>query len=218
LARKLFSWRAEVPRAVSPRLHLELEILAHCGAPPRPAPVKAGGGRGASGDPGRSDAGPDSGGVGTAEGPPETLALPGTGPAGLFGDAPGEEDKSGEGDSGRPESERPSPDEYGSPWDKLIAAALADRVSVAAFLLPADAEFHDGVLTLVYPQGYRFHYEMLREPGVRGYVEDLARRFFRPLLSVRIEYAGEEERKLSLEEGAELLARYLEGRVVREEG
>lgn len=99
----------------------------------------------------------------------------------------------------------------------MIAAALGERVSVAAFLLPAEAEFRDGILTVRLPEGFRFHYEMLKDVEVRRYVEDLAHRFFRPLLSVRIEYEGEERRKLSLEEGAELLARYLEGRVVREE-
>ena len=218
LARKLFSWRAEAPRAISPRLHLELEILAHCGAPPRPVPVGSAEEGAASDGPGEGGAGPPRRGDG-ATGGDASGARPGPEPgAGLFADAPTGETGPGEGDVGRRGTSWPSPDGYESPWDKLIATALAERISVAAFLLPVDAEFQDGILTLVYPEGYRFHHEMLREPEVRGYVEDLARRFFQPLLSVRIEYAGEEERKLSLEEGAELLARYLEGRVVREEG
>jgi hypothetical protein len=119
---------------------------------------------------------------------------------------------------GTRKTDLPSPDELESPWDKLIAAALGERVSVAAFLLPAEAEFQDGILTIRFPKGFKFHYEMLKDVEVKRYVEGLAHRFFQPLLSVRIEYEGEEDRRLSLEEGAELLARYLEGRVVREEG
>ena len=231
LARKLFSWRAEVPKAISPRLHLELEILAHCGVPQRPSPAAAA---------------PQA----TADIPaPATIEASGKTPSAgedsnrLQGTSPPEkEDGTGssspkEGPRKSPEVEGlfggelkediaqearktdlPSPDELESPWDKLIVAALGERVSVAAFLLPAEAEFQDGILTIRFPKGFKFHYEMLKDVEVKRYVEGLAHRFFQPLLSVRIEYEGEEERRLSLEEGAELLARYLEGRVVREEG
>ncbi len=218
LARKLFSWRAEIPRAISPRLHLELEILAHCGAPPRPIPVGRGEGGGAADVPGDDAPEPPpevdvdapagaegAGGQGSADAR--------GGPGGLFAEPAGDAEPAPRAGGGWP-----SPDEYGSPWDKVIAAALADRVSVAAFLLPAEAAFRDGVLTIRFPEGFRFHYEMLREPGTREYLEALARRFFQPLLSVRIEYEGKEEGKLALEEAAELVARYLEGKVVREEG
>ena len=228
LARKLFAWRAEIPKAISPRLHLELEILTHCGVPPRPSREAALSSRASTDNP-----------VGITSEAPDISALPQEG-----SNSPREKTPPEERDTGCPVEEKkppkgpeakglfegeestepevretlfPSPDEFASPWDELIAAALGERVSVAAFLLPAEAEFRDGILTVRLPEGFRFHYEMLKDVEVRRYVEDLAHRFFRPLLSVRIEYEGEERRKLSLEEGAELLARYLEGRVVREE-
>ncbi|MGY4707242.1 DNA polymerase III subunit gamma/tau [Candidatus Bipolaricaulota sp. J31] len=216
LARKLFSWRVEVPRAISPRLHLELEILAHCGAPPRPVPVgpREGGG---TVDPGGSAPGTPPEAEVDAPAGAERVGDQGSadargGPGGLFVEPMGDEQPAPRTGGGWP-----SPDEYESPWDKLIAAALGERVSVAAFLLPAEAEFRDGILTIRFPEGFRFHYEMLRDPETRKYLEALTHRFFQPLLSVRIEYEGGEEKKLGLEEAAELVARYLEGKVVREE-
>jgi DNA polymerase-3 subunit gamma/tau len=232
LARRLFSWRAEIPKTVSPRLHLELEILSLCGAPTRPihepsvsspkaaellaeAPqVKKSRGIGEEGpteveSPEGGSASVAVDGVGSAE-------TGETGPGALF--APTTEDGGEEVLKSSGSRKWPIPEEFDNPWDQLITAALADRVAVATFLLPAEVEFRDGILTITLPEGYRFHYEMLRELEVRRYVEELARRFFQPLLSLRIEYVGEEREKLSLEEGAELLARYLEGRVVKEGG
>ena len=215
IARKLFLWRGELTRAFSPRLHLELEILAHCGAPTRKpqAPELVGEGIGAGNTPG-SAASPGSVPPAPAGG---DLPQSGSREAGA-GDAPGEGGLFREGE--RPEEPRvpslPSPEDLESPWDKLIATCLRERTSVAAFLLPAEADFRDGILTIRLPEGYGFHYEMLREPGTAAFVERLARRFFSPLLSVRIEYAGRRGEKLSLEEAAELAARIFEGKILKE--
>ncbi|MBC7098501.1 DNA polymerase III subunit gamma/tau [Candidatus Bipolaricaulota bacterium] len=154
LARRLLQLRAELPRAVSPRLHLEIEILSLCGPPTGPTPE--------------------------AEEPQE----------------------------GRP------PDD---PWRAMLTAILRERPSVAALLAPAKAELTDGVLTVRLPRDCRFHYESLLEPEVRSYLEETAQQFFGALLLVDIRWEGREDEGPSLEERAELVARALEGRIIKEE-
>jgi hypothetical protein len=82
-------------------------------------------------------------------------------------------------------------------------------------LSPARASYSDGILRIVLPEGYRFHYELLREKDLKAVLEEVARKFYEPLLAVEIEYAGNDgPRSLTLEEAARLLAEHLEGKII----
>lgn len=114
-----------------------------------------------------------------------------------------------------PEQPLASGGEPAQGWEAMLEALLAERPAVAAFLAPAAATWADGLLTVRLPPDRAYHYEALQDPKVRAYVEQVAHRFFNPLLAVEIVWEGKGE-KPSLEEGARVLAEALEGRVVRE--
>jgi len=101
-------------------------------------------------------------------------------------------------------------------WGDMLEAVLAEKVSVAACLAPAEAIWADGLLTIRLPADCGYHYEFLLEPAIRGYVEATAHRFFDPLLAVQLVWAGANHDRPTLEEGARLLAQALEGTVLRE--
>lgn len=103
----------------------------------------------------------------------------------------------------------------GSAWDAMLEAVFAQRVSVAAFLYPAEATWADGLLTIRLPADCGYHYESLLDPAVRGYVEAVAHRMFNPLLAVQLVWAGGNQVP-TLEEGARILAEALEGRILQE--
>ncbi len=210
VARRLIGWRAELPRSASPRIHLELEILAACG-PPGPQGTVS---RGIAGGKAPEEEGEEAP-EGTVE-PPVPVGDPGEGKeAGSQETLPLVEETASQRSV---EATVPSPDVFPDPWERLLADILRERVSVAAFLRPAEHSFQDGVLRIVLPEGYRFHYDSLREPEVRAYIEAKARRYFQPLLSVQLEYRGGEEKGMSLEEGARLVAEIFQGKIVKENG
>jgi len=188
LARRLLELRAELTRAVSQRLHLEVEILSLCGPPTKPA-VKT------------QETAPQA----TTEAeptPPEPKPVQTDKPATL---------------SEPPKTEQESAQPEEDPWSAMLIAMLEERASLAAFLAPAKAELVDGVLVVRLPRDCRFHYESLLEPDVRSYVEEMALRFFGALLAVDIRWEGREDEGPSLEERAELVAKTLEGKVIKEE-
>ncbi|HQM38202.1 MAG TPA: DNA polymerase III subunit gamma/tau [Candidatus Bipolaricaulis anaerobius] len=98
-------------------------------------------------------------------------------------------------------------------WEAMLQAVLDDRVAVAAFLAPAEVMWADGLLTVRLPPDCGYHYESLLEPAVRDYVEATAHKFFAPLLAVQLVWAGAHP-KPSLEEGARILAKAVEGRIL----
>lgn len=114
-----------------------------------------------------------------------------------------------------PASEAKPTGPEGTAWEAMIEAVFAERVSVAAFLYPAEATWADGLLTIRLPADCGYHYESLRDPAVHGYVEAVAHRFFDPLLTVQLAWAGGNQ-KPTLEEGARILAEALEGTILRE--
>ncbi|MGC9530093.1 MAG: DNA polymerase III subunit gamma/tau [Candidatus Bipolaricaulaceae bacterium] len=107
--------------------------------------------------------------------------------------------------------------EAGRLWRSMWDAILEERVSVAAFLSPAQVQLVDGLLIIRLPEDCGFHYDALQEPAVRTYVEAKAQEFFGALLSVEIQWAGASRQDPSLEERAQLLARALEGRIIKED-
>jgi len=147
-------------------------------------------------------------------GQPKSLALsrPGAQPTEVR--PPAKDDKPPEPSAPRVEP-RSEPGGDG-PWWALLQALVEDRPDVAAFLWPGQATWRDGQLTVRFPKGCGFHYESLAEPEVRSYVEDQARRFYDPLLSLEFVDEGGNGPKMTLEEGARLVAQALEGTVVEE--
>ena len=191
LARRLLELRAELTRAISQRLHLEVEILSLCGPPKRSAMKAKETGRKPQ------ETAPQS--VVKAEPTPlEPKPVQAEKPA-------------------SPKTEGEAAQSKEDPWNAMLAAMLEERASVAAFLAPAKAELTDGVLTIRLPEECRFHYESLLEPDVRAYVEEMAQRFFGALLALDIRWEGKEDEGPSLEERAQLVARTLEGKVIKEE-
>ncbi|MEN3009894.1 MAG: DNA polymerase III subunit gamma/tau [Candidatus Bipolaricaulaceae bacterium] len=178
----LLALRAELPRAFSRRLRLELFVLEHCGLPKNPKPQEP-----------RGAASPSSTPPPREEEPKPSLQdaePPSPGPAPAAG----------------PEAER---------WAELVRAAWEARADLGVFLAPAQWTYADGILRLTLPEGYRYHYEALKDKEVRAALEEVARRFFDPLLAVEIAYAGNTGPKpLSLEEAARLLAEKLEGEII----
>jgi len=185
IAQRLLELRGELGRAFSRRLHVELAIIALCGPPQNTEPPAPSV---------RAEAG----------------ALPlATSPVAACqtGREPIE--------IAAPASEERQPRPKGTAWEAMLEAVLAERVSVAAFLYPAEATWADGLLTIRFPADCGYHYESLRDPAVRGYVEEVAHRFFDPLLTVQVAWAGGSH-KPTLEEGARILAEALEGTILRE--
>lgn len=204
VARRLIELRAELPRAFSRRLHLEVAVLELCGPPRAAAQATA--------------AHPDlvpSGSAATPAAPAETHPDPGATPA-----FPPAAESPRQDEPPSPPVTRGAPqamDPVGKAWQEMLAAILKERVAVAAFLAPATATLVDGLLTIRLPADCGYHYESLLDPEVRAYVEGTAQRFFSPLLAVHIAWEGEAGAKPSLEEGARLLAQALEGTILREE-
>ena len=186
----LIELRSQLPRAFSRRLHLELFVLEHCGPPKRVqvSPVRKSAEIAApSRDPGFPKAEDAPVPPPSPEKAPETFSQ--------------EEAKS---------SEEPE-----DPWERLLRAAWEKRADLGVFLSPARASYSDGILRILLPEGYRFHYELLREKDLKAVLEEVARKFYEPLLAVEIEYAGNDgPRPLTLEEAARLLAEHLEGKII----
>ncbi len=193
IAKWLLGLRAELPRAVSRKLHLELEILARCGyrARPKEPPEKEEPSQGRPKErPNRGEAQREPGG------PPQA------GPQG----------------PDRPLAPPTEPSEgFAASWRKLLREILPERPSIAAFLSPARPELTDGLLVVSLPADARFHYESLLEPENKAYVERMAQRFFPELLTVDIRWEGTEDEGPSLEERARILADALEGEILKEE-
>jgi len=185
IAQRLIELRGELGRAFSRRLHVEMAVVALCGPPQKREPP----------------ASPVQATVG---------ALPLVAPPGT---ARRPTDQRIE--RAAPESEERPTQPNGTAWQAMLAAVFAERVSVAAFLHPAEATWADGLLTIRLPSDCGYHYESLRDPAVRGYVEAVAHKFFNPLLTVQLAWAGGTQ-KPTLEEGARILAEALEGTILRE--
>ena len=191
LARRLLELRAELTRAISQRLHLEVEILSLCG-PPKGSAMKA---------------------KETGRKPQETAPQPS-----VKAEPTPLEPKPVQAEKpASPKTEGEAAQSKEDPWNAMLAAMLEERASVAAFLAPAKAELTDGVLTVRLPEECRFHYESLLEPDVRAYVEEMAQRFFGALLALDIRWEGKEDEGPSLEERAQLVAKTLEGKIIKEE-
>jgi len=189
----LIELRSQLPRAFSRRLHLELFILEHCGPPKQsqvpkvPVPKSA------------EIAVPPK-----DPGPPKTEEAP---TPQAFSEKEPETFSQKEEAKGQEESE--------DPWERLLWAAWERRADLGVFLSPARASYSDGILRIVLPEGYRFHYELLHEKDLKAVLEEVARKFYEPLLAVEIEYAGNDgPRVLTLEEAARLLAEHLEGKII----
>jgi len=186
----LIELRSQLPRAFSRRLHLELFILEHCG-PPKQAqvpqvPVKKSA---------EIAVPPKDPGFPKTEEAPTPQAYP---------------EKEPETFSQKEEAKSPE-----DPWERLLWAAWERRADLGVFLSPARASYSDGILRIVLPEGYRFHYELLHEKDLKAVLEEVARKFYEPLLAVEIEYAGNDgPRVLTLEEAARLLAEHLEGKII----
>lgn len=186
----LIGLRSQLPRAFSRKLHLELFVLEHCGPPKKPkvshVPVTTGAEPVVpSRDPGIPRAEEAITSQPSFEGEPKTS----------------------------PQEEGPA--EPGDPWERLLRAAWEKRADLGVFLSPARGSYSDGILRIVLPSGYRFHYELLREKDLKAVLEEVARKFYEPLLAVEIEYAGNDgPRSLTLEEAARLLAEHLEGKII----
>ena len=199
LAKKLLELRAELPRAVSRKLHLEVAVLEVCG-PPSSTPVAGS----LTSEEGSSRSEPQ------AEEPSVVESGPGSSASAKPVSPPKERPQEQE------EGEETSPGEA-DPWGEMLLGMLDERPSVAAFLAPARAKLVDGLLIIRLPADCRFHYESLLEPGVRQYLEEMAQRHFGGLLTVDIRWEGEETETPSLEERARLVAEMLEGEIIKEE-
>jgi DNA polymerase-3 subunit gamma/tau len=201
LLAELVELRAQLPRAFSRRIHLELFVLERCGPPKGQAPKET---------PARTEpeallplSSPSPPPLASAL-PPENFPAPGpAGPAGSSPPLPAQ-DVSGPKPAGGEEA-----------WAQLLRAAWERRADLGVFLAPAKATYADGVLRVVLPEGFRFHYELLREKERTSMLEELAKSFYDPLLAVEVLYAGNDgPRPLSLGEAARLLAEALEGEIL----
>ena len=190
LAKRLLELRAELPRAVSRKLHLEVAILELCGPPTEKRQL------------------------GAKEQEVELVEQDSSEPEAPSAPPP-KPTPEGEpaGDEPPDQPERAA----AGPWEEMLQAMLEERPSVAAFLAPAEAELVDGLLRVSLPEQCRFHYESLLEPGVRRYLEDMAQRYFQGVLTVDIRWEGKGDTGPSLEERAKLVAEALEGEILKEE-
>lgn len=183
---ELVELRAQLPRAFSRKIHLEVFLLGKCGAPKRPRALKP--------EPVSSQK-------------PESETAPSLASPEPEKTAPAEPHKA---------SSLP-PEEGGrTPQEEFLRAAWEKRADLGVFLAPAEITYADGVLRVILPEGYRFHYESLKEKEVFAALQEVAHRFFDPLLAVEVLYAGNDGPSfLSLEEAARLLAETLEGEILR---
>lgn len=201
----LVELRAQLPRAFSRKLHLELFVLEKCGVPKRPLSYES-----------ASPSVPAETVVTTEEEPekPEPEAVPEPAPE-LKPEPEVREEHAAEIPANPEFSRPPNAEEKEDQWTKLLRAAWEKRADLGVFLAPAEATYADGILRIVLPQGFRFHYESLREKEVFSALNEVARAFFDPLLAVEVLYAGNDGPKsLTLEEAARLLAESLEGEVI----
>ncbi|MBC7222525.1 DNA polymerase III subunit gamma/tau [Candidatus Bipolaricaulota bacterium] len=183
----LVELRAQLPRAFSRKLHLELFVLEKCGVPQNP--------------PREENIPPPS--------PPPKEEKQESEEAEPLGAPAAKEAIQGE----EPCSETPQKEE--DVWTRLLRAAWEKRADLGVFLAPAAATYVDGILRLTLPEGYRFHYESLKEKEIFAALQEVAREFFDPLLAVEVVYAGNDgPRSLTLEEAARLLAESLEGEII----
>lgn len=206
LLSRLLELRAELPRAFSRRLHLELFVLELCGSPKRPVKAR------------------------------DLPQAQPADPAQLNRDSPDQDNLSPKREAGDPsgagqtkeeievaestedgaagQSRRGEGDET---WGKLVEEAWTRRADLGVFLSTAQPSFSDGVLHLAFPEEHGFAWECLQDQKMRGLVEELARLFYDPLLALEVHWLGEgAKRALNLEEAAQLLAQALEGEIIWE--
>jgi len=181
----LVELRVQLPRAFSRKLHLELFVLEKCGAPKRPLLSAP------VSSPNLSAQEPQD-----SEEPPKISPIP----------------EKEEPTFSKETEEAPAEED---PWTKLLRVAWEKRADLGVFLAPAEASYADGILRIVLPEGFRFHYESLKEVEIFSLLQELAHQFFDPLLAVEVVYAGNDApRPLTLEEAARLLAESLEGEII----
>jgi len=190
VARALVSWRAELPRAVSRRLHVELGILELCGRPcgqQREAPA-----------PENSSENRDN--KATQPTDPDT-------PEGEFN--PSEPEPLATTD--------PQPSRADPQWHDFISNCYEGSKALAVFLQPAGHQFADGVLRITLPAECRFHYDSLQETDTRRALERAAQEHFGALLAVQVEWEGVIDTGPTLEDKAEIAAEVFEGEIVKEQ-
>ncbi len=209
VARALVRWRAELPRTLSRRLHVELGILELCGPQTPSAADKP---QGAATSRPQKPAKPSS--TDEAAQPTEVKTHK---PSAK--EAPAEEKQAPSPRKTRQAAtqETPTKEEENPEWQRMLAECYGERRSLAVFLAPAKAALADGTLRIVLPAEFRFHYECLQEPDVRQLMEQIAQRCFGALLAVHVEWEGREVSEPSLEERAALAAEVLEGEIVKEQ-
>ncbi len=188
VARALVTWRAELPRVVSRRLHVELGILELCG-PSGEQPPQA------------------------ESSPPErnhSTAHDSSSPEGSTTPPPCAPPAADSTASRETVAQDPT-------WQALLADCYQQSRALAAFLLPARHCLADGTLRIILPVDCRFHYDCLQEPLLREALEQVAQRHFGALLAVHVEWEGGADPEPSLEERAALAAEVLEGEIVKEQ-
>lgn len=197
----LIELRAQLPRAFSRRLHVELFVLEKCGVPKHPQVL--GSEILSSGTKLERNAPSDRGFLGDpvlAQTAPEAKASPNT-------PLPAQETTE--------EARWPQAEGKDERWARFLRAAWEERADLGVFLWPAQEIYVDGFLRLILPEGFRFHYESLKEKELFAHLEGVARRFYEPLLAVEVFYAGSDNSEsLTLEEVARLLAERLEGKII----
>jgi hypothetical protein len=189
----LVELRAQLPRAFSRKLHLELFVLEKCGAPKRSCAKEE-----------TLTQSPKEAVISDQEPPDSAPSTEKSNP--IVSEEPIQEEN--------PRSTREQAEEE-DVWQKFLHAAYEKRADLGVFLAPAEARYADGILRIVLPQGFRYHYESLRDKEVFAALEEVARQFYDPLLAVEVLYAGDDgPQALNLEEAARLLAEALEGKII----
>jgi DNA polymerase-3 subunit gamma/tau len=189
----LVELRAQLPRAFSRKLHLELFVLEKCGAPKRSRSAEE-----------TLAQSPKEAVISDQEPPDSAPSTEKSNP--IVSEEPIQEENS------RSTREQAEEEDV---WEKFLRAAYEKRADLGVFLAPAEARYADGILRIVLPQGFRYHYESLREKEVFAALEEVARQFYDPLLAVEVLYAGDDgPQALTLEEAARLLAEALEGKII----
>ncbi len=191
VARALVGWRAELPRVVSRRLHVELGILELCDPPAERTQAAR-----------RPHLNREANRTGEGTTVAETSTPPST------QSAPPPETAS---------SPPPVTVTQDPAWQELLEDCYRQSRALAVFLLPAKHHLADGTLRIILPADYRFHYDCLQEPSLREALEQAAQRHFGALLAIHIEWEGVEDPGPSLEERAALAAEVLEGEIVKEQ-
>ena len=189
----LVELRAQLPRAFSRKLHLELFVLEKCGAPKRSRSAEE-----------TLAQSPKEAVISDQESSDSFPSAEKSNP--IVSEEPIQEENSR---SAREQAEEEDV------WQKFLRAAYEKRADLGVFLAPAEARYADGILRIVLPQGFRYHYESLRDKEVFAALEEVARQFYDPLLAVEVLYAGNDgPQALTLEEAARLLAEALEGKII----